>query len=102
LNDSNMSIDRLWTEFNNPRRRPAPEATVEALAYQLRDGVGALRDQAALIRIAELNEQQVLELARRLTKERWGKCEAGNPPFKVRGWNEVEIETFLEIWKISQ
>jgi hypothetical protein len=81
--------------------RPAPMPTVEALAYQLRGGIEALREESALLRIAALDEQQARGFAKRLCKERLGKCELGKPFFNVPPWTEIEIETFIEIWRQS-
>src|SRR5271165_829399 len=53
----------------------AAASTVEALAYQLRGGVEALRDLEAQRRLLELDEAQMREIANRLTKWRWGKFE---------------------------
>jgi hypothetical protein len=81
--------------------RPAPATTVEALAYQLRGGVEVLREESALPRVAALDEKQAMDLANRLCKERFGKCEIGKPFFNVPAWTEFEIKTFIKIWRLS-
>jgi hypothetical protein len=106
------SLDALWHHLN---RRPAtPQSTVEALAYQLRGGVDALRDPSALRRLSELGETQMREIADRLTKWRWGKFENGKVAPNVRRlphageegavppWTADEIETFMKIWMASR
>jgi hypothetical protein len=80
----------------------APATVVEALAYQLRGGVNALREPSALRRISELDEKQAREMAKRLAKERYGKCEPGKPVFKVPPWSETEIKTFVKMWETLQ
>ena len=73
-------------ELNSPPRAAA--SAVEALAYQLRDGVKALRDPSTLRRIAELSEPQMREIAKRLTK-------------RVPPWQADEINIFIKIWGTS-
>jgi hypothetical protein len=77
----------------------APAATVEALAYQLRGGVEALRDLDARRRLSELNEAQMREIADRLTKWRWGISKDGEMPPKVPPWTPDEIEAFAKLWR---
>jgi hypothetical protein len=102
LRDGTSSLDQLYRAINDRRGRPAPATTVEAFAYQLRAGVDALRDQAALVRIAELDERQIKEIAQRLTKWRWGKSKNNETPPKVPPWKPFEIEALIEIWRISR
>ena len=35
-----ISLDRVWRELNSPRRLDAPQATVDALTYELRTHAG--------------------------------------------------------------
>jgi len=77
----------------------ATNSTVEALAYQLRGGVNALREPSAQRRLSELDDAQMREIAQRLTKSRWGKSNNGETPPKVPPWRQIEIETFVEIWR---
>jgi hypothetical protein len=77
----------------------ASSSTVEALAYQLRGGVCALRDSSAQRRLSELDELQMREIANRLIKPRWGKSVAGEPSSNMPPWSSVEIETILETWR---
>jgi hypothetical protein len=94
-----LTCEALIPHFDRARRRHgAPLNLVEALAYQLRGGVDALRQQSALRRISELNEPQIRGLAERLTHERWNKSgTAKTPP-----WQPDEIETLIKIWMIAK
>jgi hypothetical protein len=86
------------------RQRPI----VEALAYQLRSGVSALREPSALRRISEINEVEARDLADRLTKWRWSKLVLNAPrvqrlpypnePGTVPPWESAQINMFIEIW----
>jgi hypothetical protein len=67
-------------------------STVEALAYQLRGGFHVLRKASAQRRLFELDERQVHDMAKRLSRER-----CGSP-----AWSENEIKAFLELWKANQ
>jgi hypothetical protein len=96
LLDDSVSIERVWDELN--KRSAAPKATVEALAYQLRGGFAALSEPSARRRLFELNKSQVLEIANRLTRERWGKFENGEKPFRVPPWSETEIKALIKTW----
>src|SRR5688500_18771026 len=85
LRDSTTTLAGRYAAIRDGREKSAPATTVEALAYQLRGGVDALRDQAALVRIAELDERQIKDIAQRLTKN-------------VPPWKPFEIEALIEIW----
>jgi hypothetical protein len=88
--------------------RPAPKALVEALAYQLRSGVIALKELSAQRRIAELDEAQAKEIAQRLTKWRWSKLALNAPrverlpvpgePATVPPWESAQIKMFVDLW----
>jgi hypothetical protein len=88
--------------------RPAPKALVEALAYQLRGGVIALKELSAQHRIAELDEAQAKDIAERLTKWRWSKLALNAPrverlpvpgePATVPPWESAQIKMFVDLW----
>jgi hypothetical protein len=90
-----ISLDRAYAELNDNATDGAAASTVEALAYQLRAGVTALRNPSALRRIAELDEQQMREVGARLDKERWSL----DGKRRVPPWTSTEIETFVETWR---
>jgi hypothetical protein len=100
LMDPAVSLDQMWSAFNATPGRAA-SSTVEALAFQLRAGVTALREPSALRRIAELNEGQAREIASRLGRERWGISKGGEMPPRVPPWEADEIATFLKVWRLG-
>src|SRR5262245_8467170 len=93
LIDPSVSFDRARRDLNAVKGRAA-SSTVEALAYQLRDGVRALREPSAQQRLSEFNEEQMREFVERLTKERWNKSGTARVP----PWAPEEIETLVEVW----
>jgi hypothetical protein len=76
-------------------RRPTPQVEVEALAYELRAGVGALSEPSTQRRLAELDEAPMREIAARLTKARWNKSGIRRVP----PWSAAEIEAFIRTWR---
>jgi hypothetical protein len=86
LRNNNVTLERAHAEFAGKPTDRAATSTVEALAYQLRGGVAALREPPALRRLSELNEAQMREIADRLTKR--------TPP-----WEPADIAKFIEMWK---
>jgi hypothetical protein len=102
--------EKQYPRRQTPREaRPAPKALlVEALAYQLRGGVNALKEPSALRRISELDEAQAKDIADRLTKWRWSKLALNAPrvqrlpypnePGTVPPWEPGQINMFIEIW----
>jgi hypothetical protein len=100
----NVSLESMYAAYL--RNRPAPEALVEALAYQLRGGVNALNEPSALRRISELDEAQMKDIAERLSKWRWGKLAPAGPrrlpregdKGAVPPWDPEQINMFIKIW----
>jgi hypothetical protein len=87
----------VWTAPEPPARpgsaskradtRPrAAASTVNALAFQLRGGVDALRDPSTLRRLSDLSERQLRDLADHLGIWRW------------RRWSPDEIVVLVRIW----
>jgi hypothetical protein len=68
LLDENVSLERAWSELNQRPRSDAPQTTVEALLFSLRDGTAALGRPAALRRLSELSDAQLREVAVRVQK----------------------------------
>jgi transposase len=70
LLEDDVSLERAWDEINRDARKrynAAPQATVAALMYSLRErGVAALKEPATQRRLSELSEQQVDEVGSRL------------------------------------
>jgi hypothetical protein len=90
-------LERAWAELNNQRGHAAA-STVEALAYQLRAGASALHEPSAQHRLAQLDESQVREFCKRLTKERWALSKNGEQPPRVPPWPAAEIEKLVQLW----
>jgi hypothetical protein len=86
LLDDCISLERCWAELNQQRRDRAPQATVEALVFSLRDGIAALGRSAALRRLSELSAAQLREVAVRVQKF---KPEIAQP------WNPEDVEVLI-------
>jgi hypothetical protein len=85
-NWNEVSFEALIAHFDGARRRSgAPQATVEALMFSLRErGVKALQESATKRRLSVLSDQQVIEVGNRLQRLR---------PEIARAWNAAEVET---------
>jgi hypothetical protein len=68
LMSDNVSLDRACHELNSARCLDAPQATVEALMFSLREGVAAFERRETLRRLSELSNEQVLEIATRVQR----------------------------------
>jgi hypothetical protein len=86
LLDRSVSLERAWVELNQWRRDGAPQTTVEALMFSLRDGVGALGRSATLRRLSELSDAQLREVAVRVQKL---KPEIAQP------WGSEDVEVLI-------
>jgi transposase len=90
LMESNASLDALWEEVNRAARQrynAAPQTTVEALLYSLRQrGVWALTEPATKRRLSELSEEQVIEVGDRLQKLK---------PHIAKAWTADELKALL-------
>jgi len=62
-----MPLDAHWRELNTVRNRAA-DFTVEALMFSLRGGPETLACKDTLNRLAQLSEQQLIEVMERLQK----------------------------------
>jgi hypothetical protein len=71
------------------RRDGAPQPTVEALMYSLRErGAEALHERNTLRRLSDLSDQQVIEVGNRLQKLK---------PEIARAWSAEEVETLFKV-----
>src|SRR5258708_2458611 len=86
LLDDNSSLERAWAELNQRHRSDAPQATVEALVFSLRDGIAALGRPATLRRLSELSAPQLREVAVRVQKF---KPEIAQP------WKPEDVEVLI-------
>jgi hypothetical protein len=76
LLDPTVSIDRAYSELNNPRRFSTPQATIEALLHSVKErGIGALKEPANMERLSRCDEAAVKQIKARIAKlENSDKC----------------------------
>jgi hypothetical protein len=79
-------LECAWSNINQHHRNDAPQATIEALAFSLRDGIAALGRSATLRRLSELSPAQLREVAVRVQKF---KPEIAQP------WKPEEVEVLI-------
>lgn len=86
LKDS-TSLSRAYYEISGRRNGGAPQPTVEALMYSLRErGTKALEEPATKRRLSELGDDQVIEVGDRLQKLK---------PEIARAWSTEEVKLLL-------
>jgi|SRR5262249_25717918 len=79
---------RAYHEISSRRDGGAPQATVEALMWSLRErGTKALEEPATKRGLFELSEQQVIEVGNRLQRLR---------PEIARAWNAAGVEILFQ------
>jgi len=89
---SEVSPERAWHELNRGDGR-APQATVEALVYGLRDGIDALPTKPErLRRLSESSADQLKEVCARLQNFK---------PTIARPWTADEVDALVSIWAKS-
>jgi len=88
LLDDDISLERAWHEPN--QMSGAPAATVEALAYSLRRGVGELTKPSTLRRLSELAESQIKSVCRRVQNFR---------PEIATPWSVDEVAALIAKWR---
>jgi hypothetical protein len=73
LVEDNISLDRVWNELNDPRNRPTPRATIEAVQQSIRDrGLSALDEPANKARLKIFDHAARAELQSWIEKRRRG------------------------------
>jgi hypothetical protein len=87
LLDDGISLDRAWAETNSLKGRAA-NSTLEALMFSLRSGVSALKEPDTRRRLAELSDEQVLEVGGRLQRLK---------PEIARAWTADELEALMQL-----
>lgn len=87
-----VSLERAWSELNQARRgHGAPQPTVEALVFGLREGIEALPTKPdRLRRLSRLSEKQLREVCSRVRNFK---------PHIARAWTPEEVEALCLIWK---
>ena len=64
-----MSLDTLWTELNDPRYRPTPQSTIEAIMFAVRErGLEALNEPETLERLRWCDEAAHKQINERIEK----------------------------------
>jgi hypothetical protein len=89
LMEPDVTLERAWLETNHPWRAEgrAAESTVFALMQGLRErGTAALEEAAVRQRLAQLSDQQLLEVGDRLQRLK---------PEIARAWNADEVEALM-------
>jgi hypothetical protein len=69
LFSDDISLERAWYEINNPRNRPTPQSTVEAVIHSVRErGVAALDESANIERLRRCDVTALTLINRRIAK----------------------------------
>ena len=71
------------------QRRLTPQVTVEALMYELRKGVDALKGSSARRRLSDLSREQLVAVGDRLMKFK---------PNIAIAWKPEEVEALFLLW----
>jgi hypothetical protein len=62
-----VSLERMWAELNDPRNRPTPKATIEALMQAVRErGVAALKEPVTAERLKYCDAAAQAEIEQRI------------------------------------
>jgi hypothetical protein len=89
LVDNDVSLERAWSELNDQRRRgEAAATTVEALVFSLRRGIDALAEPDTARRLAELSDDQLLQVGERLRRLK---------PEIARAWSGDEVAVLMQL-----
>jgi hypothetical protein len=68
-NWDDMMLDELWAHLNDPRRRPTPQTTVEAIVYSVRErGVAALDEPMNVEQLSRCDEAAMAQINQRIAK----------------------------------
>jgi hypothetical protein len=64
-----ISVDRAWYELNDPRSRPTPQMTIEAIVYSVRErGLSALREPDNIERLSRCDAAAKEQIDGRIAK----------------------------------
>jgi hypothetical protein len=67
------------------------QTTIEALLFELRDGLGALAEDATRGRLGRCDQDGVRQVTSRLREGKGGPCDPN--------WSKTDIETLIVEWK---
>jgi hypothetical protein len=74
FNPGSASVGALWDELNRPSRWPAPQVTIEAIIWCVRErGIAALKEPANVERLKRCDENARRQINRRIEKLISGK-----------------------------
>ena len=66
-----VSLERAWSELNDPRDRPTPKATIDAIMFAVcARGIAALKEPATAQRLRHCDEAAKGEIERRIASLR--------------------------------
>jgi hypothetical protein len=82
-----ISLDRAYSEINKIKGRAAG-STVEALMFQLRSGVSALKEPDVRRRLSQLSDDQLVEVGAKLRRR---------GPEIGGAWTANEIQTLMQL-----
>jgi hypothetical protein len=85
-----VSLERDWNELNDPRNRPAPQATIEALMFSLRRGINELIKPDTVRRLSALAEDQLEAVCLRV--------QAFQPKI-VEPWSAEDVDLLISAWR---
>jgi hypothetical protein len=89
LLDDAISLQRAHTEIvAHHFKGRAADSTVEALAYQLRAGVGVLKEASVRRRLSELSDQQLLEIVARVRR---------HTPEIAPIWSDADVDILMQL-----
>ena len=88
LLEDEVSLERAWSELNRGDGR-TPEATVEALMYSLRRGVGEIDKPDTRRRLAALDKRQLKQVCRRVQNFK---------PHIAAPWSREEATALVSNW----
>jgi hypothetical protein len=69
LLDDSVSLERAWSEINDPRNRPTPKVIIEAIMSCVRErGLVALKEPANIERLTRCNSAAKAQLNERIAR----------------------------------
>jgi hypothetical protein len=89
LLDDAISLQRAHTEIVAYHfKGRAADSTVEALAFQLRAGVSALKEASVRRRLVELSDEQLLEIVARVRRHK---------PEIAPIWSDDDVDSLMKL-----
>ena len=85
-----VSLGRAWHELNDPRNRPAPQATIEALMYSLRRGIDKLAQPDTQRRLSAVAKHQLEAVCLRVQTFQ---------PKIAEPWSADDVDLLISAWR---